>query len=455
MAVFKESWSFSRQKLELLYSLFLLLVIPLFIAANTLFTVRSMRSNLDTELRKKANLANQVLGEAVVNSIDSALADDGVAMANNPLQRTVESIADSQPEIENLAIVAKSGSDYVLVAASGQDLDSDVDSLRSSLAIEQRQSIAQLVSSSVNAAERVWRVTSPIVRGDEVVAVTEMSVSLQAADELIANTLKRSFVFLALTLVGTTLLLANHFKFVQYAHLFRKLKEVDQLKNDFLNVATHELKAPMAVIEGGLSNVIDGLLGTIPDKAKDHLVDTRNQTTRLSALVEDLLNVSRIEQGQMSFKIERVNPQEIIKLIVGRYQDTAKRKGMDLIYDPSNCRYVNVDADKLQEIMTNLVDNAIKYSDEGTVTVAHRLDSNYLLISVKDSGVGMSQDEQKKLFRRFYRAQNQQTQDRPGTGLGLWIIKQYIEKMGGQIRVNSMAGVGTEFIVLLPLAEQG
>jgi signal transduction histidine kinase len=115
---------------------------------------------------------------------------------------------------------------------------------------------------------------------------------------------------------------------------------------------------------------------------------------------------------------------------------------------------VLADPGRVQEIMTNLIDNAVKYTAKGTVTISHRQQGNALVTSVVDTGHGMTAEESSRLFQRFYRVKNDSTQGIPGTGLGLWIIKQYAEKMNGKLTVNSIVDVGTEFAVQLPLVKK-
>jgi signal transduction histidine kinase len=112
---------------------------------------------------------------------------------------------------------------------------------------------------------------------------------------------------------------------------------------------------------------------------------------------------------------------------------------------------VRADAGRVQEIFTNLIDNAVKYTASGTITIKHHTEKQYLVTSVRDTGNGISAEHRERLFQRFYRVQTEETKGISGTGLGLWIIKQYIEHMGGKIEVDSLVGSGTEFIVYLPL----
>jgi signal transduction histidine kinase len=133
----------------------------------------------------------------------------------------------------------------------------------------------------------------------------------------------------------------------------------------------------------------------------------------------------------------------------------AESKGLSLRYEFDNMNYfITADRGRIVEIFTNLIDNAIKYSIKGEVVVSHKVEKGVLKTIIRDTGIGMSAKERDKLFTRFYRIQNEKTQSINGTGLGLWIIKQYIEAMGGKIYVDSLENVGTEFTVEFPLTTQ-
>jgi signal transduction histidine kinase len=283
------------------------------------------------------------------------------------------------------------------------------------------------------------------------VAVSVMRVSLRSADELIGTTLRNSFIGLAAMLLVIILLLLNHFRFVEYAELFRKHKELDQMKDDFISIATHELKAPMSVIRGYLSMVLEE-----KDLSKNvHEMTTiaYDQTARLTRLVTDLLDVSRLEQGKTKYNLAAIKLPETITPMMNTFEVKAKEKGLKLTYQPpSDLPAVMADPDRVSEIFTNLIDNAIKYSRTGTVTITHAASAGALATTVSDTGIGLTPDEVAHLFARFYRAKNDDTRDIAGTGLGLWIIKQYAQAMGGDITVQSEKGKGSRFTVTLPLA---
>lgn len=437
------SLKISRQKLEFFYSLFLIVLIPGLLILNTVLITSSIRDDYDTELRRKADLANTVFGTLAAPNLDDA----------QQLQQVAENVQRAADSVTNISILKIDEGDFNVVATTAENSERLTNDFQADVARSRNESVAALVQNEADTSGRSWRVTTPIQNDNgDVAGIAIMNVSLADSDQLLSSTFQQALLVLVVTVVIAILLLLNHFKFVQYAVLFRKLKEVDQMKTDFLSVATHELRSPMTVIRGAIDNVIDGVFGDIPQDAKESLEQATMQTDRLSSLVSDLLNVSRIEQGKISYNIQPVNPREVIDLVVRQYKPNAEQKGLELVYkEPSEPHTINVDKSRLQEIITNLVDNAIKYSESGSVTVSETVEKDVLEIKVRDTGIGMSAEERERLFSRFYRVKNEQTASISGTGLGLWIIKQYIEQMGGQISVDSLKGEGTEFSVRFPL----
>ncbi|HSX48000.1 MAG TPA: HAMP domain-containing sensor histidine kinase [Candidatus Nanoarchaeia archaeon] len=437
--------SLSRERLQFYYSIFIVLLVPALLVVNTLWLSSSVKRDFDTELRRKANLASNILGVAAADDIHDQA----------KLQQLVSRAAAASAEINELTVLVPDGQDFrALASTDGGKRGQKTADIQAALAFSRNQPIAALVYATNDQSHRSWRVLTPLSDSKgQLVGVINTSVSLFEADKLVNATLSRSFWVLIATIVIILLLLLNHFRFVEYAELFRKLKEVDQLKDDFIQIATHELKAPMSVIKGYVSLVIEGDSGKVDAEGRQTLQMVMDQTDRLNHLVVDLLNVSRLEQGRTVFELQAVSLTDMIRELVQQFNVKASSKGLKLEYKPAaDTPKVRADIDRANEVFTNLIDNAIKYSQSGTVTITHSIDAKIVKTVVKDTGIGMSAAEREKLFSRFYRIRNDKTKDISGTGLGLWIIKQYVEKMGGRIYVESTEGVGSQFTVELPIA---
>lgn len=272
--------------------------------------------------------------------------------------------------------------------------------------------------------------------------------TLSEADQSIATSIRSSLYVLVGILVILLFLFFHHARIIDYTALYRRLQEVDQLKDDFISMASHELRAPLTLIRGYIEQLKD-TLGK--DSAHEVTLNRIDQSAvTLAALVADILDVSRLEQGRMSFDIKAVDPM-FIKEICESMRKSAEAKKLKLTCDVQTGVQIHADTDRLRQVIVNLVSNAIKYTDSGEVAVRGTVQEQFFTIRVSDSGIGMSADEQSKLFSKFYRAAGKRVRQETGTGLGLWITKQIIEAMHGNVSVESIQGVGSHFIVTLPL----
>lgn len=436
----------NKSRFEIAYSIAVIVAVPLLLALNTLLLATNIRKDYDREIRSRAELSNSVMAATLADSI---VKNDGAT-----IQTRIDTIAKDQPELKNILVISEQEDGYRVLAGTGQDKEIGAnDELQFDIVFARSQPIAKSIRAFTDEgkATRAWSVATPAVDQEgKVVGVVSSDYLTVDIEEKFTQTITQSMIVMALSAVVVFVLLIHHFRFVGYAELLRKQKEVNQTMTDFLSVATHELKAPMSIIKGYISNVSDGDYGDIPDEARKQLGVATAQTDRLNELVQDLLNVSRIEQGRLQINLEPTDIVPIVKTIVDHYQTLAKEKGMTIAYEPSQESYIVVgDAGRIQEVFTNLIDNAVKYSRQGEVVIKHEVQKKMVVTSVRDTGIGMSTEERERLFQRFYRVKNDDTKGVSGTGLGLWIIKQYIERMGGTITVDSLKNVGTEFRVSL------
>lgn len=233
------------------------------------------------------------------------------------------------------------------------------------------------------------------------------------------------------------------------------LKQLDELKDEFVFVAAHELRTPVAAMKGYLSLVLDGVTGPIADKTKEFIQKVIASNQRLIQLVNDLLEVSRSEAGKLTIKVSQIDIVQPIKEVLGELQPLADKQSISLAYKPPpDTPKIMADAERIKEVVVNLVGNAIKYNnDGGWVKVSHEVKNGELITRVSDNGFGVSNDAQTKLFEKFYRVATDKTKDITGTGLGLFIVKEIIEKMNGKIWAFSEGeNKGSVFSFSLPIA---
>lgn len=230
------------------------------------------------------------------------------------------------------------------------------------------------------------------------------------------------------------------------------LKQLEELKKEFVFIAAHELRTPVTAIKGYLSMVLEGEAGPVSNEVQQLLKEVITANERLIQLVNDLLQVARAEAGRLSIEVRAIDVVAPIQEVLKELKPLADQKKIKLLYESESPPQVMADDQRLKEVMVNLVGNAIKYTlGEGTVTISHERKDKELVTHVKDTGIGIPVDAQKKLFEKFYRVQDEKTRDITGTGLGLFIVKQIVEKMNGQIWVSSGAGQGSTFSFSLPL----
>jgi PAS domain S-box-containing protein len=231
------------------------------------------------------------------------------------------------------------------------------------------------------------------------------------------------------------------------------LKRLDQQKSEFVSMVAHELKAPLAAISGYIDTMHEGLLGQ--DLTAYHTMLGRS-SERLRALVDlinDLLNISRMELGTARREVVRVDVRAAVESCAEFLRQEMDKRAIAFAADiAADVDGIDADRDEFQRVLTNLMSNAIKYNRQGgTVRVEARRDGDLLQLAVADTGIGMRPEERAQLFRQFYRAKNELTRSIPGTGLGLSIVKSIVESWHGSIDVESEFGSGTRFIIRLPL----
>lgn len=445
---------------QIVYAVFLIVLVPVLIVLNTLYAVETYRRNTDVALQRQALIVGRMFNVAAADLLDDPAA----------LQNRIGEIAKQVGEVHTLEVLVPDGaalpSERFKIAAS---LDPEAvggvsTQIQNVLAWSQDEAFAFLTLSSARTSAdrppalerrdaRYWAVIMPLKdENGGKRALLFMKLSLQTVDELVAATLFRSYIFLALTVLVTVLILASNTRLFQYALLFRKLKEVDKMKDEFISMASHELMTPISAIKGFLSLFLENAFGPFQDKAREKMRTVFTLTERLGELVEDLLNVSRIEQGRLKVEPVPTQVEEVIGQVMEELETNAKNKGLAFDFEKpaSPLPKIAADPDRLKQVLVNIFGNAIKYTPKGSVTVSAYLDENLVKIKCTDTGLGMSAAARERLFEKFYRIRTDQTSGIPGTGLGLWITKQLVELQHGKIYVDSIENVGTQVTITFP-----
>jgi len=445
----KEGISFIKKNPGILYSLFLIIFIPLTLFLNTFFSTKSFQENIDYTLKTNALLIESILGSFSSDFI------------SNPktLQEKITQIVKENPEISGLRIALRENDKYVIIASQKpEEIKSEIRGgpeflNQIILAWNNDMAIAHLILDEKKT--RLWRVVKPLkdLAGNKIGIIT-LSMSLESADILMKKAIYQVYVITLLAILLALFLIIHHTKLFGYVTLSKRLQEIDRVKDGFIRMATHELQSPIANIRGYISALEEEVSGFLNEAQKEYLDRITISAKNLSDLISDILEVSRIEQGRLDFTPQKIFPSVLIKEVAEEIKLKTEQKNLSLILelDEKPCQ-IAVNPNRFRQILTNLLENSIKYTFEGGISIKTSCDENKkrYIIEIKDSGIGISAEHQTRLFEKFYRVKTRETAGIPGTGLGLWITKQLSEKMGGKIFVESMGKVGTKFTIIFPL----
>jgi len=459
----------NKEKLQFAYGVMLIVLIPLLIAFNSVYIIRQYNSGIDEALKKHAYSVGKTISVLTENDLPWEIF----------VQKKIESLIEINIGIDEITVLRPEGNAFKIVASSNKaeigeikktdyyklawvqlgesGLVTDSSAIKQELLSETEQS-ASSTKESISSEERFWLVAMPMKDADGIKqALLTVKLSSKVVDELTSQNGRSALYILIGTMIIVVMFLFVVVRLWDYAALYKKIKEVDKMKDEFISIASHELRTPVTGIRGYASMIADGSMGAVSDKIRDAVKMIEGAAERLGSLVEDLLNVSRIEQGRMSFNVRPADLNPIITELVNELKIQAEEKKLKLDYITllETFPLTNVDVDRFKQILINLISNAIKYTEKGGVEISanEKYDGKVLEIKIKDTGIGMSGRERKNLFQKFYRIQNEKTYGITGTGLGLWITKKLVEMMSGTIEVDSIENIGTQVKLQFPVID--
>jgi signal transduction histidine kinase len=446
---FRFALDFIKSNPSVILSLALLVFMPLALYFNTFFTLRSFENFSNQEIQRKSVM--------IENIIDSFV-DEKQLENPGSVQDQVDKIKANEDEIYNLEIFVPEKEkldSFKVVAAFDKNSVGQISSeMRNIFAWNNPSGATGFLDFENN--QRLWKVEKILKNeaGDPM-GLVAISLSLKKTDQLTSDLFQRSYLILFATIVIVLLFVLNHTRLFRYAVSFAKLKEVDEMKDNFISMASHELRSPLSAMRAYLSFFKEKELENVSEKGKEYISSLDVSVNRLDSLVDDILEVSRLEQNRIPFEIESVDPGGILASSIKELKSKAIEKNLEIVYADQKLPAIMADPDRLKQIVVNLLSNAIKYTPRGKVEIAAKIrHRKFLDITVADSGTGISAENQKFLFQKFFRAQNKETADVPGTGLGLWITRELARKMKGDVTVESIEGVGSHFTASFPLAKK-
>jgi signal transduction histidine kinase len=232
------------------------------------------------------------------------------------------------------------------------------------------------------------------------------------------------------------------------------LVQVEKLKTNFLNLVTHDLKTPVARVQGLAEVVLQQAGEALKPRDQANLREIQNSAEELNRFISSILELSKAESSQLKLNLESKDINQLIERSIEQFVPQAHAKSIRFLTELEPLFPIRIDATLICKVLNNILDNAIKYSpEESMITVDSREVGDHVEIRIRDQGIGMSEEERDNVFTRFYRAQNQATSRVHGSGLGLYLSKFFIEAHHGTISVESRPGEGSTFVILLPIEQ--
>lgn len=231
-----------------------------------------------------------------------------------------------------------------------------------------------------------------------------------------------------------------------------KLLELNRLKTDFVSTVSHELRTPLTAIKGSLGLILGGITGPLSPDLNQMLKITESNTDRLIRLINDVLDIARLEAGVVKLKFDKYSLSDVIKSAVVGIDSFAKQHKINFIFEKKDkSPLVVIDRDRIVQVITNLLSNAVKFTEEGgTVKISYEWNDHEVAISVEDSGIGIPEEFMDRIFDKFQQVESSSNKVLEGTGLGLAIVKNLVDEHRGKVTVKSQPGVGSLFTFTIP-----
>lgn len=228
-------------------------------------------------------------------------------------------------------------------------------------------------------------------------------------------------------------------------------KNLDQTKDEFISFVSHELRSPMGAVKGLASMMLKGDYGPIPDRFRQPLTNVYVSAERQIRMINDILNISRFQSGRIRYTLLNFSFEKVTSEVIETLQPLAKQRRITLTLNSDGKTQVQGDDIWVRQILENIIGNAVKFTEEGGVTVSYKEEGDMAFVIVEDTGVGIDPYNQKKLFIKFQQVGGSLLQKTIGTGLGLYISREVARQMGGDVRLEkSEVGKGSTFVLGLP-----
>ncbi len=437
-ALLRDGVTYVRAHPQLLMTLVLVTIIPIaFIVSGQEFLSAS-RENQERLEKDRIGIMHDVFASFMIaTNFDPAR-----------IQQEIEHLKVLNPDITKFRIAHEDGMGVTIVAALDTELigthPEDADTYRIGNATPNQS----FMSPYAQNGDRFWQ-GFRLVRtegSDDYYIFTQ--TSLAEIDDAFASRIMYAYYWLIGLILIVLVLIIRHVRLIDYAYLYSETKKANEMKDLFTNMVAHELRAPLTAMRGYASMIREN--ESLGSDVRSQGKQIEEAAERLVVVVSDLLDVARIQSGKMRIELSETDVTSLVAEVVAAQSPTAEKKQIGVCAE--GCKsplMIKADSKRLYQVLTNLMSNAIKYTRNGTITVSLSDLKDRIEIRVKDTGMGISSEDQQKLFAPFFRVENKEVASITGTGLGMWVTKQLVELMGGSIGVESIKGVGTHVVVTL------
>lgn len=439
LQLFRDGYAYVRNHPQLLMTILLSVVIPVAFLVSGQQFLNASRDNQERLEKDRIGIVHDLFAAFII----------ATEFNTEEIQREIEQVVTLNPDVTEF-IVAREDQDGIRVLASTNTEYRDTLVKNEQLFrlgnINPNESI---ITPFARDGVRYWKSIKLIEGPQNADYYIYLETSLQHIDELFASRIMTAYLWLLGILAIVFILMVRHVRLIDYAYLYSETKKANEMKDLFTNMIAHELRAPLTAMRGYASMIREN--EAVQQDVRAQASKIEDAAGRLVLVVSDLLDVARIHSGKLSITKSNCNIQTIITSVIEAMQSTAHEKSITLTHDGVQSEILmNIDEKRLFQALTNLVSNSLKYTNSGSITVSVDERPDRVEIRVKDTGMGISADNQKNLFAPFFRVNNAAVDQTVGTGLGMWITKQLIELMNGSIGVESIHGVGTHIVVTLP-----
>ena len=424
---------------QFIFSLLLIIIIPVAFLVTGQQFLQVASENQERLEKDKIGIMHDVFVQLVLQN------------TNNPerLQREIETIVSQNPDLRKFRVVEATPEGLKILAAFNEEIVGSYEQETDLYNFSSVETDDSLIFEYFNGEVRYWQAFRSLKAPDGSMFFVFTETSFELTDQLFSNRIQEAYYWLIGILLIVMFLAYRHLRLIDYSFLYREAQDSISTRDLFTNMVTHELRAPLTAIRGYASMIHEN--NEVEFTVREQALKIEQSSDRLLLIVNDLIEVARLQSGRLKVEKTETDICKVIREAVGALEGTARDKAINLTTDlqSSECTIVT-DGKRLAQILTNLVNNAIKYTEAGAISVVLKVHTKDVEIRVQDTGMGISAEDQKKLFAPFFRVESKDVSKITGSGLGMWITKQLVTLLEGEIEVESIKNVGTHVVLKLP-----